>query len=217
MARKKLLRFASNSLATNVLERGKPFYENCKGKWNESYFGNQNPIVLELGCGNGEYSVGLAQFFPEKNFIGVDVKGDRLAVGSERAFSLELLNVCFLRAPINFIENFFSEGEVSEIWLTFPDPFNLKRRIRRRLTHPLYLEKYRTILKKGGLFHLKTDNCPFFDYSLEQLEAVGFHIISHTYDLYQSPLLAEHYGIQTRFERIFSEKGFPIHYLKGHF
>ena len=217
LSRKKLIRFAKNTLATNVLEVGKPLYENIKGKWNESLFFNSNPIVLELACGKGEYTVGLAQVFPEKNFIGIDVKGDRIAVGSQQAFDQGLTNVAFLRTNIEFLQNFFAEGEVSEIWITFPDPFNLKKRIRRRLTHPHFLEKYRSVMCSEGLLHLKTDNRELFDFTLEELSAFGFRDLESTYNLYESDLKAEHFGIKTRFEQIFTEKGFPVHYLKGCF
>lgn len=217
MGRKKLIRFANNALAYNVLEVGKPLYETIKGKWNEIYFLNKNPIVLELACGNGEYSVGLAQVYPEKNFIGIDVKGDRLGVGSEQATALGLTNVAFLRANVTFLQNFFADGEVSEIWITFPDPFNIKKSIRRRLTHPFFLEKYRAVMQKEGLLHLKTDNRELFDFTIGELEQFGFCDLVATFDLYQSELHDDHHGIKTRFEQIFTEKGFPVHYLRGRF
>lgn len=217
LSRKKQPRFEHNSQAFNVLEVGKPLFENIKGKWNECYFPTPNPIVLELACGKGEYSVGLAQVFPDKNFIGVDVKGDRLAIGSKRAMQAGLTNVAFLRTNIEFIQNFFEDGEVSEIWLTFPDPFNIKKRAKRRLTHAHFLEKYRSILQKNGLLHLKTDNRELFDFSIESLQAIGISDLVTTYDLYNSDFYQEHYGIKTRFEQIFTEKGFPVHYLRGRF
>lgn len=217
MGRKKLIRFANNALAHNVLETGKPLYETIKGNWNESYFLNKNPIVLELACGNGEYSVGLAQVYPEKNFIGIDVKGDRLGVGSEQATALGLTNVAFLRTNVTFLQNFFADGEVSEIWITFPDPFNIKKSIRRRLTHPFFLEKYRAVMEKEGLLHLKTDNRELFDFTIAELEQFGFRDLVSTFDLYKSELHDDHHGIKTRFEKIFTEKGFPVHYLRGRF
>ncbi len=217
MGRKKRIRFADNALAVNVLEVGKALYENIRGKWNESYFLNSNPIVLELACGKGEYSVGLARVFPEKNFIGIDVKGDRLAVGSQQATEMGLANVAFLRTNIEFLQNFFEEGEVSEIWITFPDPFNFKKSIRRRLTHPHFLKKYRSVMQEDGFLHLKTDNRELFDFTLEELSQFGVRDLSATFDLYQSELHNEHHGIKTRFEKIFTEKGFPVHYLRGRF
>jgi tRNA (guanine-N7-)-methyltransferase len=217
LSRKKQPRFEHNAQAFNVLEVGKPLYENIKGKWNESHFLTPNPLILELACGKGEYSVGLAQVFPEKNFIGIDVKGDRLAVGSKRAMQLDLKNVAFLRTNIEFLENFFEQDEVSEIWITFPDPFNIKKRTKRRLTHAHFLEKYRSVLQKGGWLHLKTDNRELFDFSLESLQAIGVTDLVHTFDLYSSDLYQEHHGIKTRFEQIFTEKGFPVHYLRCRF
>jgi len=217
LSRQKQPRFAHNALATNVLEIGKPLFEIIKGRWKESYFQNQNPIVVELACGKGEYSVGLAQIFPDKNFIGVDLKGDRLAIGSKRALNLGLTNVAFLRTNIEFIQNFFEEGEISEIWITFPDPFNIKKRIKRRLTHPHFLAKYRPILQKQGFLHLKTDNRELFDFTIEELNLFGVEDLVATFDLYQSDLQAVHHGIKTRFEQIFTEKGFPVHYLRCRF
>ncbi|WP_183972872.1 tRNA (guanosine(46)-N7)-methyltransferase TrmB [Runella defluvii] len=217
MSRQKLIRFAANALATNVLEVGKPLFETIKGKWNETYFLNNNPIVLELACGKGEYTVGLAQVFLDKNFIGIDVKGDRLAIGSQQAMELGLKNVAFLRTNVEFLQNFFEAGEVAEIWITFPDPFNIKKSLRRRLTHPHFLEKYVAVIKKDGLLHLKTDNRELFDFTLEELGQFGFYDLVATFDLYQSELHAEHFGIKTRFEKIFTEKGFPVHYLRGRF
>jgi len=217
LGRKKLLRINQNALVSNVLEHGKPLYETIRGKWNEVHFENENPLVLELACGKGEYSVGLAGAYPEKNFIGIDVKGDRLAVGSIQSIERQLFNVAFLRTNIIFIEDFFAENEVSEIWLTFPDPFNVKRRERRRLTHSLFLERYKRLMKPGGWLHLKTDNRALFDFTISELKGFGTCDLVHTYDLYQSALNSEHFGIKTNFERIFTEKGFPVHYLRVKF
>ncbi len=215
MSRKKLLRFDYISLITNVLEAGKPLYKNIKGKWNEFYFSNNNPIVLEIACGKGEYTVGLAKQFPEKNFIGVDVKGDRIAVGSKNAIDAKLSNVAFLRANVYFLNDFFEQNEVSEIWITFPDPFNVKLgRENRRLTHIRYLNIYKNLLNPTGLLHLKTDNKDFFDYSVGQCEIFGVKELKKTYDLYQSEFMYIHYGIQTKFESIFTDKGLSINYLQ---
>lgn len=217
LGRQKLRRINQNALVSNVLESGKPLYETIKGNWNETYFQNNWPLVLELACGKGEYSVGLAEVFPEKNFVGVDVKGDRLAVGSKQAIENQLFNVAFLRTNVIFIEDFFAENEVSEIWLTFPDPFNIKQRERRRLTHSLFLERYKRIMRPEGWLHLKTDNQELFDFTIQELESFGICHLVHTYDLYQSALNKDHFGIKTRFEQIFTEKGFPVHYLRCQF
>jgi tRNA (guanine-N7-)-methyltransferase len=217
LGRKKLLRISQNALAINVLEPQKPLYETIKGNWNQVYFRNENPLVLELACGRGEYTVGLSQVFPNKNFIGIDVKGDRLAVGSAQAIDNELVNVAFLRTNILFLEQFFAENEVSDIWITFPDPFNIKRRERRRLTYPHFLELYKRVMQPEGWLHLKTDNRVLFEFTLNELKNFGIKNLVQTYDLYNSALNNEHFGIKTRFEQIFTEKGFPVHYLRCQF
>jgi tRNA (guanine-N7-)-methyltransferase len=215
VSRKKLKRFLQNEASDNVLQVGKPLYQIIKGNWNSLLFKNQNPIVLELGCGKGEYTIGLAQQFPDKNFIGVDIKGDRLAVGSNRAQTDALFNVAFLRCNIADLLNFFHDGEISEIWITFPDPRPRERDIKRRLTAPRFLAIYQKVLRVGGALHLKTDNEEFFDFSLKTIqESCLFHEILFTKDLYASQLWQDHFGIKTRFEEIFTEKGFKINYLK---
>ncbi|MFN8355886.1 MAG: tRNA (guanosine(46)-N7)-methyltransferase TrmB [Spirosomataceae bacterium] len=214
MARKKLFRFQHNVEANNVFEVGKDNYDSMAGNWHSQYFQNSNPIVVELGCGRGEYTVGLARVFPDKNFIGVDIKGDRIAVGSQQAIQENLMNVAFLRTRIQEIHRFFQTGEVSEIWITFPDPRPKSGDEKRRLTAPRFLVMYAQMIKKGGFLHLKTDSQPFFDYSLASLTAFGATIITETKDLYTSPYHEEHLGIKTKYEGIFSAKGFKINYLK---
>lgn len=211
--RKKALRFEEIKLSKNVLEESKELYGTIKGRWNEVFFNNSHPIVLEIGCGKGEYTVGLAEEFPNKNFIGIDIKGDRIAVGSKRAQEKGLINVGFLRAKIQSIEMFFDENEVDEIWITFPDPHVLASGIRRRLTNERFLSYYQFILKQEGTLHLKTDSESFFDYSLQSIIRFGGNELEHTRDLYQSPLNILHHGIKTRFETIFTNKGFLINYL----
>ena len=216
--RSKLQRFRENFERDNVIEPGKPIFDLIKGNWNQDYFQNSNPIVLELGCGNGEYSVGLAKNFESKNFIGVDVKGTRIWRGSKDAIELNLKNVAFLRTQILQIENHVAENEVSEIWITFPDPRPRKRDIKRRLTSPRFLNIYKSLLQEGGLVHLKTDNTPLFDYTLEVLSTeIEVIDLVHTHDLYQTDLLKDHFGIQTRYEKIFMDKGEKIKYLRFKF
>ncbi|MDI9879726.1 tRNA (guanosine(46)-N7)-methyltransferase TrmB [Flectobacillus longus] len=217
MSRKKSDRFALSRALSNVLESGKPLYETIKGQWNEIMFEKKQPIVLELGCGKGEYTVGLAQIFPEKNFIGVDIKGDRIAVGAKFANENSLSNVAFLRTKIHQLLDFFEKDEITEIWITFPDPQPLKSGIKRRLTNPRFLELYKEILKNDGLLHLKTDSELLFDYTLEVLLAFGVEELAYTKDLYNSELNIRHYGIKTRFEQIFTEKGYNINYLSAKF
>lgn len=214
MARKKLHRFEFNANAQNVIERGKDLYTTIKGKWREKYFKNDNPIVLELACGKGEYSVGLAKVFPNKNFIGIDIKGDRISRGSKNALDAGLSNVAFLRTPINYLEEFFDEDEVDEIWIIHPDPQPRDKEEKKRLTFPKFLELYKKILKNGGKLNLKTDNHPLYLYSIETLQKAGYQLVSHTEDLYNSELNEEHFGIETHYEKLFVSKGFKINYIK---
>lgn len=217
MGRKKLERFAQNTANYNVIEEGKEFYRNCKGKWQAEHFKNNHPIVLELACGRGEYSVGMAEIFPEKNFIGVDIKGARIWKGSTTAIAKNLQNVAFLRTYIQNLEDFFAPKEVSEIWIIHPDPRPKESDARRRLTHPRFLEMYRNLLQKDGYVHLKTDNTGLFEYSLEVLKNYPIQNLVYTYDLYQSEWASEHFGIRTKYEITFEEKGEKIKYLKFQF
>lgn len=217
MPRKKLKRFESNQYKENILEDYKPIYNEIKGNWNEIYFKNSNPIVLELGCGKGEYTVGLAKLFPTKNFVGLDIKGDRIAVGSDVALEQGLSNVAFIRAKVHSLLELFAENEIAEIWVTFPDPQPLQSGVRRRLTNERFLTLYEKVLQDNGLLHLKTDSESFFDYSLQSLNAFGIKDLILTKDLYSSELNVRHYGIKTRFEEIFTDKGFSINYLSCSF
>lgn len=214
----KLKRFAIIAERDNVLEPGKEIYHQIKGKWSNDYFGNNNPITVELACGRGEYSIGLAKYFPNRNYIGVDVKGDRIWKGSTWAVEQQIHNVGFLRAQILTIENFFEAGELDEIWLTFPDPRPRKRDVKRRLTHPRFINMYKKILRRGGMFRFKTDNTPLFNYTLEEL-ALREDIceLAYTHDLYQSELRGECFDIKTRYEEMFTAKGEVIKYLRFKF
>ncbi|AQG79227.1 tRNA (guanosine(46)-N7)-methyltransferase TrmB [Spirosoma montaniterrae] len=215
MTRRKLHRFQHNAESSTVLELGKPLYKTIKGNWRTDYFGNTNPIVLELACGKGEYTVGLAQAFPEQNFIGVDIKGDRIARGSKAAEQLGLTNVAFLRTDINYLTEFFTTGEVDEIWITFPDPMPRPRQEKHRLTHPRFLSIYKQLLKPGGTLHLKTDSPDLFAYSLETIREHMGGSLQSTTDLYNSPLNEIHFGIKTKYEQLFFDKGFTINYLQS--
>lgn len=216
MARRKLEHYRFSEQAENVVQAGKPLYSEIKGNWNKLYFNNESPIVVELACGKGEYTVGLGKKFPEKNFIGVDIKGDRIARGSALATEENLTNVAFLRAGIQYSEEFFAKDELSEIWLIHPDPQVRDRNEKYRLTNPDFLARYATFLKEGGMFFLKTDSDFLYEYSLQTLEdAPNFRIIEHTYDLYQSHLLDEHHGVRTHYEGIFTAKGYTIKYIKA--
>jgi len=184
------------------------------GKWKENYFKNQNPIVLELGCGRGEYTIGLAKNNPNKNFIGVDIKGNRIWTGAKYATENKLANVAFVRTRIDFIEYCFSEGEVNEIWLTFPDPQPQKTRVRNRLTNPIFLKRYKKILKPKGLVHLKTDSTSFYEYTLEVIAELKLELLYSTNDLYMNnPSGKEELTeIKTHYEQLFTAKGEKIKY-----
>ncbi len=197
------------------------FFENIakgfalKGKWHREYFKNTNPIVLELGCGKGEYTIGLSQNNPNKNYLGVDIKGNRIWTGAKQALELQLNNVGFLRTRIDFIDHCFAENEVDEIWITFPDPQPQSTRRRARLTNPLFLNRYKTFLKKDGLVHLKTDSTSFYEYTLEVIEEQKLPLIWHTNNLYQNCPAdrQELVQIKTHYEKLFTEKGEDIKYV----
>lgn len=220
MTRNKLDRFADNRQRRNVIEPEKDHYFKMKGKWNTDHFKNTKPIVIELGCGRGEYTVGLAEVIRDANFIGIDIKGDRIWVGAGMAIEKNLENVAFIRSQIQFLDRFFEEGEVDKIWLTFPDPRPKDRDRKRRLTFPGYMERYKKVLKKDGWLHFKTDNTPLFEYTLNLFETKQVLVknLTYTFDLYSDEkLLKEHHGIQTKYERIWTLKGEKIKYLKFQF
>jgi tRNA (guanine-N7-)-methyltransferase len=182
-----------------------------KGKWNE-VFGNDNPIVLELGCGRGEYTVALARKYPEKNFMGIDVKGARLWRGAKTAHSENLLNVAFLRMRIDFIVSCFAAGEVSEIWITFPDP--QVRKANKRLTSPRFLDRYRLFLKSDGFVHLKTDSLLLHEYTYSLVQNSGFPLYERYTDVQTQCHDELLLNIRTYYEELFASQGFPITYLK---
>ncbi len=186
-----------------------------KGKWHNEYFKNQNPIVLELGCGKGEYSVGLAKNNPDKNFIGVDIKGNRIWTGAKEALENNLSNVAFIRTRIDFIEHCYEPGEVSEIWITFPDPQPQKTRERKRLTNMRFIERYRKFLKPGGLVHLKTDSTSLYEYTMEVIRDNKLELLFHTNDLYNNCPAdrKELIEIKTHYEKLFTAKGENIKYI----
>ena len=185
-----------------------------KGKWNAEFFKNDNPIVLELGCGKGEYSVALAERYPEKNFIGVDIKGNRMWVGAQDSFEKKLKNIAFLRIRVENIIKCFSENEISEIWITFPDPQIKRRRSNKRLTHPEFLEKYTHFLKKDGIINLKTDSQFLYGFTLGIIEGEGYELLDCTNDLYGVHQIRENMDIKTHYENLFLEKDMPITYIK---
>lgn len=215
--KRKLIKFAALETFQNVIQAPqKEFYtqdHNFKGKWHAHVFKNENPIVLELGCGKGEYTIGLAQHDLNKNFIGIDLKGARIYTGAKQALDRSLQNVRFLRTRIDFIESFFAAGEVSEIWIPFPDPQPQEPRARKRLTSLPFLQKYARICRSNAQIHLKTDNPGLYEFTLDVLQNNKYPILSHSPQVYQDSQELP-WGvreIQTHYEALFSAKGFPIH------
>jgi tRNA (guanine-N7-)-methyltransferase len=185
-----------------------------KGKWNEKFFGNNHPLILELGCGRGEYTINLAEKFPGNNYIGIDFKGARLWRGAKSALENEMKHVAFLRIQIQRIESYFASGEVDELWITFPDPQPQKSRERKRLTCPRFLEMYKNLLKPSGIIHLKTDNSGLYSYTLELIATSGYKLLSATDDLYADSLVDEALEIKTSYEKSYLRKGSKICYLR---
>ncbi|NND30940.1 MAG: tRNA (guanosine(46)-N7)-methyltransferase TrmB [Saprospiraceae bacterium] len=186
-----------------------------KGKWSTDHFGNANPIVLELACGWGEYSIGMARQSPTTNFIGVDIKGNRIWKGAKLALEEGLQNVAFLRTRIEQIDMFFDPAEIAEIWITFPDPFLKDSKSNRRLTALPFLHRYRNILKPQGLLHLKTDSDELYEFTLLTVEeAPFFELLYHNDDIYSEPLQHEALHIKTKYEAMHLENGRTIKYVQ---
>ncbi len=216
-SKNKLKRFAENETFFNVIQ---PTREEIlagfkfKGKWS-LFFKNDNPIVLELGCGKGEYTVGLAKLNPDKNYIGIDIKGARFWRGAKTATEENLSNVAFIRTQIELVDELFAHGEVSEIWITFPDPQIKYKRTKHRMTNGIFLKRYQNIVKPDGLMHLKTDSEFMHGYTLGLLHGLGYEVIYANHDVYKnegSP--AEVLKIQTFYENQYLEKGKPITYIQ---
>ncbi len=219
MPKNKLQRFAELRTFQNVHEflfdeRDHNF--KLKGKWSNGYFKDEKPIVLELGCGKGEYSIGLAEKYPNKNFIGIDIKGARIWRGSKTAQEKNLNNVAFLRTQIEYIEKCFAKDEISEIWITFPDPQPNKEK--KRLSHLIFLNRYKNVLKPNGIIHLKTDSAELFEFTLETLEENKLTKIYSSADLYSESDFGDNWAeateLKTHYEKLFTAKGKKITYLK---
>lgn len=223
MGKDKLKKWAENKTFDHVFEppikphAGGERFE-MSGNWNERVFGNDRPITLELGCGKGEYTVGLGRLYPERNFIGVDIKGHRFWRGAKTSNEESMNNVAFLRARIEFIHHYFSPNEVDQIWLTFSDP--QPKHEKHRITGPLFMEKYKQFLKPGGWVHIKTDNTDLYNWSMEALQDAGYEIDVHTDNVYASFFdeldtdWQQVLAIRTYYEQKFAEQGSTIKYLR---
>jgi tRNA (guanine-N7-)-methyltransferase len=184
-----------------------------KGTWHREVFKNQNPVILELGCGKGEYTIGLATRFPSNNYVGIDIKGARMWRGAKTASEQNLQNTAFLRTRIEFINSFFTGDEVEEIWITFPDPHPGKRNSNKRLTSPWFLNRYRLFLKDNGLIRLKTDNTELYEYTRKIALHNNLELVDDTNDLYGSDVSDDIISIRTHYEKIFLSSGLKIYYL----
>lgn len=219
MGKNKLKKFAQMDTFEHVVQPNRDILLNdefeLKGNWGKTIFKNNKPIILELGCGRGEYSVALAERFPENNYIGIDIKGSRMWQGATAAIEKKLDNVAFLRISIEHIAACFAKDEVSEIWITFPDPQIKYRRRSKRLTHPEFIRKYESFLKPDGIIHLKTDSAFLHGFTLGVIELEGHEVLDSTHNVYTSRTDNELLmNIKTYYEELFHSKGFPITYIK---
>lgn len=221
-SKNKLKRFRENETFVNVFQPSRVdlVENNCKlkGNWNKSFFKNENPLVLELGCGKGEYSVELAKKYPEKNFVGIDIKGARFWRGAKTAIEENIPNVAFLRTQIELVEHAFAENEVDEIWITFPDPQIKYKRTKHRMTNSEFLKRYKSILKPGGVVNLKTDSEFMHGYTLGLLHGEGHEVLYANHDVYKQEGSPEEVtSIQTFYESQYLEQNKPITYIRFKF
>lgn len=208
MGQKKLVRFEAIKSFSNVLQHP----ENMQGKWYE-YFKNNNPVTLELACGKGEYSVNLGRQYKDRNFIGVDIKGNRIYIGAKNALAEGLENVAFLRAQIQQLTRYFAKEEISEIWIIFPDPFLRESKAKNRLTHARFLKEYQQVLKKDGVIHLKTDSKELYEFTLESINEQQCPIHENIIDIYGKGKATDALAIQTFYEKMHLAEGRTIYYL----
>lgn len=208
MAQKKLIRFEELKTFPNVLQ----YPENMQGKWH-AFFQNNNPITLELACGKGEYALGLGRLCPDKNFIGVDIKGNRIWKGAKTALTEKLKNVAFLRTQIDKLTDYFFKDEVSEIWITFPDPQLRFSKMKKRLTHPKFLRLYKNIMQENGTIHLKTDSPDLYNFTKAVVDLYGLKITEDKDDLYQEENLSKVLQIKTHYENLDIAQSNKVHYL----
>ena len=209
MAHKKLIRFAELETFDNVLQ----FPKNIRGKWS-AFFKNENPIILELACGKGEYAVGLGMLYHQKNFIGIDIKGNRIWVGAKKALENKLHNVAFLRTQIDQVNEYFLKDEVNEIWITFPDPQLRKSKAKKRLTHPKFLRLYQQFLKQEGHIHLKTDSPDLYNFTKSVIKLYDLELLADYNDVYAMPHLNNELKIKTHYEALDIAQSNRVHYLQ---
>ena len=210
MSRKNSVKMAEISGMPNVFENP----EKMKGDWYKSFFNNDQPLVLELGCGRGEYTISMGRRFPDRNFIGVDIKGPRIWKGAKAALQENLKNVAFARFRIEYITEKFPAESVSEIWIPFPDPFPRESKSGRRLSSPEFLARYKPLLKKDAILHFKTDSDALYEWTLQTYLDKGIELLAYTDDLYQSEFLNENTGIPSKYEGIFMAEGKTIKYIQ---
>ena len=209
MAQKKLKRFAEIKTFPNVLE----YPPGMQSGWGQ-FFKNDNPLVLELACGRGEYTVGLARLFPNQNFIGIDIKGNRMYIGAKKCLAEKITNAAFLRSQIEKIEDYFAPAEIDEIWITFPDPQLRTSRAKKRLTHPRFLRLYQKVLKPNGPIHLKTDSPELYHFTKKVIELYGLPVLEDCNDVYGQPVVQEELKIKTHYENLDIAQSKKIHYLR---
>lgn len=209
MGLNKLERFAEIKTFSNVFE----YPENMKGTWND-VFNNHHPIILELACGKGEYAVGLGRLYANKNFIGIDLKGNRIWKGAKTALDEKLLNVAFIRSQIEQVDEYFNKNEIDEIWITFPDPQLRESKSKKRLTHPRFLRIYQNILKQQGLIHLKTDSPDLYEFTKKVINLFELELLQDSDNIYNSTLISEDLKIKTHYESLDIAQSKKVHYLQ---
>ena len=209
MGQKKLQRFADLKTFSNVLE----YPGNMQGRWKD-FFKNDHPLVLELACGRGEYTVGLSRLYPSQNHIGIDIKGNRIYIGAKKCLEEKITNAAFLRTQIEMLPDYFAPGEVEQIWITFPDPQLRPSKAKKRLTHPRFLRIYKTVLIENGLIHLKTDSPALYDFTKKVIALYQLNILEDSSDIYKLSRLKAELMIKTHYENLDIAKSRKLHYLR---
>ncbi len=200
-----------------ILENAKKKQVNYRGKWADKYFKNSHPLVLELACGKGDYAIGLGRLFKDINFIGIDIKGARIWRGAKTALEDSMNNVCFIRSQIDFLDQLFDVNEIDAIWITFPDPYPARSKVRKRLSSIPFLNRYRKVLKPGGIIHLKTDSDLLYRFTLESIKETNAQIVQQIDDIYALSMIPDILAIQTYYEKMHLKNGRLIHYVSFRF